>query len=56
MQKYILTTGPALANEVPLSEVHSEKTFTASTVPMAALRRSRRTSGTSAARFPARSS
>ena len=25
MQKYILTTGPALANEVPLSEVHSEK-------------------------------
>lgn len=25
MQKYILTIGPALANEVPLSEVHSEK-------------------------------
>lgn len=25
MQKYILTTGPALANEVPLSQVHSEK-------------------------------
>lgn len=25
MQKYILTTGPALANEVPLSEIHSEK-------------------------------
>lgn len=25
MQKYILTTGPALANEVSLSEVHSEK-------------------------------
>ena len=25
MQKYILTTGPALANEVPLREIHSEK-------------------------------
>jgi len=25
MQKYILTTGPALANEVPLSQVHSDK-------------------------------
>lgn len=25
MQKYILTTGPALANEVPLSQVHTEK-------------------------------
>lgn len=25
MKKYILTTGPALANEVPLSEVHSDK-------------------------------
>ena len=25
MQKYILTTGPALANEVPLSQVHSGK-------------------------------
>lgn len=25
MQKYILTTGPALANEVPLSQIHSEK-------------------------------
>lgn len=25
MQKYILTTGPALANEVPLNQVHSEK-------------------------------
>lgn len=25
MQKYILTTGPALANEVPLSEIHSSK-------------------------------
>lgn len=25
MQKYILTTGPALANEIPLSQVHSEK-------------------------------
>lgn len=25
MKKYILTTGPALANEVPLSRVHSEK-------------------------------
>lgn len=25
MQKYILTIGPALANKVPLSEVHSEK-------------------------------
>lgn len=25
MQKYILTTGPALANEVPLAQVHSEK-------------------------------
>jgi len=25
MQKYILTTGPALANEVPLRQVHSEK-------------------------------
>lgn len=25
MQKYILTTGPALANEVPLKEIHSEK-------------------------------
>ena len=25
MRKYILTTGPALANEVPLSAVHSEK-------------------------------
>ncbi len=25
MKKYILTTGPALANEVPLSKVHSEK-------------------------------
>lgn len=25
MQKYILTTGPALANEVPLSLVHTEK-------------------------------
>ena len=23
MQKYILTTGPALANEVPLAQVHS---------------------------------
>ena len=25
MQKYILTTGPALANEVPLAQVHSDK-------------------------------
>lgn len=25
MQKYILTTGPALANEIPLSQVHSGK-------------------------------
>lgn len=25
MQKYILTTGPALANEVPLNQLHSEK-------------------------------
>jgi len=25
MKKYILTTGPALANEVPLSKVHSER-------------------------------
>ena len=25
MKKYILTTGPALAHEVPLREVHSEK-------------------------------
>ena len=25
MQKYILTTGPALAHEVPLSQVHTEK-------------------------------
>lgn len=25
MQKYILTTGPALANEVPLSKIHIEK-------------------------------
>lgn len=25
MQKYILTTGPALANEVPLAKIHSEK-------------------------------
>jgi len=25
MKKYILTTGPALANEVPLSRIHSEK-------------------------------
>lgn len=25
MQKYILTTGPALANEVPLSQIHSGK-------------------------------
>jgi len=25
MQKYILTIGPALANEVPLSEIHNEK-------------------------------
>jgi len=25
MQRYILTTGPALANEVPLRQVHSEK-------------------------------
>ena len=25
MKKYILTTGPALAHEVPLCEVHSEK-------------------------------
>ncbi len=25
MKKYILTTGPALANEVPLQQVHSEK-------------------------------
>ena len=25
MKKYILTTGPALANEVPLSKVHSDK-------------------------------
>lgn len=25
MQRYILTTGPALANEVPLAEIHSEK-------------------------------
>ena len=25
MQKYILTTGPALAGEVPLSQVHSGK-------------------------------
>ena len=25
MKKYILTTGPALANEVPLSKIHSDK-------------------------------
>lgn len=25
MQKYILTTGPALANEVPLAQIHSDK-------------------------------
>ena len=25
MRKYILTTGPALANEVPLKDIHSDK-------------------------------
>ena len=25
MQRYILTTGPALANEVPLTQVHNDK-------------------------------